>query len=152
MEFYATNGSRISTYGTIKLELDFGLRRNFTWSFLVADISDPIIGADSLERFELLIDVRNRRLLDGFTSLFVKGTVKRAKSLGLTLVANNSSFHSILLQYPNLFPTNLDPNKNKNTITHCIETKGPPVHARDRRLNPEKLPSLKQEFNDLMRQ
>ncbi|GFW42131.1 transposon Ty3-I Gag-Pol polyprotein [Trichonephila clavipes] len=93
LELYAANGSRISTYGIIKLELDFfffGLRRSFPWSFLVADVSDPIIGADFLERFELLIDVRNRRLLDGLTSLFVRGTVKQVQSLGLTLVENNS--------------------------------------------------------------
>ncbi|GBN12075.1 hypothetical protein AVEN_7854-1 [Araneus ventricosus] len=151
LELYAANGSRISTYGTIKLELDFGLRRSFIWSFLVADVSDPIIGADFLERFELLIDIRNRRILDGRTSLFVKGMLKRTKSLGLTLVANNSPFNSILLKYPKLFSTNLDPKKNKRTVTHCIETKSRPVHARARRLNPEKLTFFKQEFNDLMR-
>ncbi|GBM11514.1 hypothetical protein AVEN_130654-1 [Araneus ventricosus] len=77
LELYAANGSRIATYGTIKLELYFGLRRSFIWSFLVADVSDPIIGADFLERFELLIDVRNRILLDGRTSLSVKGMLKR---------------------------------------------------------------------------
>ncbi|GBN41053.1 hypothetical protein AVEN_118515-1 [Araneus ventricosus] len=103
LELYAANGSPISTYGTIKLELDFGLRRSFIWSFLVADVSDPIIGADFLERFELLIDVRNGRLLDGRTSLFVKGMVKRTKSLFLTLVANNFPFHSILLKYQLVF-------------------------------------------------
>ncbi|GBM81122.1 hypothetical protein AVEN_109160-1 [Araneus ventricosus] len=59
LEFYAANGSRISTYGTIKLELDFGLRRSFTKSFLVADVSDPITGAELLKRFELLIDVKH---------------------------------------------------------------------------------------------
>ncbi|GBL82098.1 Retrovirus-related Pol polyprotein from transposon 297 [Araneus ventricosus] len=111
---------------TFKLELDIGLRRSFIWSFLVAHVSDPIIGGDFLEGFELLIDVRNRRLLDGRTSLFVKGMVKRTKSL--------------------------DPNKNKGTVTHYIGTKGPPVHARARRLFPELLSFLKQEFNDLMRQ
>ncbi|GBM05535.1 hypothetical protein AVEN_94809-1 [Araneus ventricosus] len=152
MKLYAANGSRISTYGTIKLELDFGLKCSFISSFLVADVLDPIIGADFLERFKLLIDVRNRRLIGGRTSLFVKGTLKRTKSLGLTLVADHSPFHSILLKYPNLFSTNLDPNKNKSTVTHCLEAKGPPVHARVRRLNPEKLTFLKKEFNDLMRQ
>ncbi|GBM51608.1 hypothetical protein AVEN_146259-1 [Araneus ventricosus] len=152
LELYAANGSRISTYGTIKLVLDFGLIRSFISSFLVADVSDPIIGVDFLERFKLLLDFRNRRLLDGLAYLFVKGTVRRAKYLGLTLVANNSPFHSILLKYPNLFSTNLDLNKNRSTITHCIETKGHPVHARARHLNPEKLSLLKQELNDLMRQ
>ncbi|GBM22547.1 hypothetical protein AVEN_183977-1 [Araneus ventricosus] len=54
-EHYAANGSRISTYGTMKLELLFGLRRSFVWKCLVTDFSDPIIAADFLERFELLV-------------------------------------------------------------------------------------------------
>ncbi|GBM51146.1 hypothetical protein AVEN_2497-1 [Araneus ventricosus] len=103
--------------------LYFGLGRSFIWSYLVADVSDPIIGADFLELFELLIDVRNRRLLDGRTSLFVEGMVKRTESLGLTLVANNSPFHSILLKYPNLFPTNLDPNKKKTQLHIALKQK-----------------------------
>ncbi|GFW39669.1 retrovirus-related Pol polyprotein from transposon opus [Trichonephila clavipes] len=41
---------------------------------------------------------------------------------------------------------------NESSVVHCIETKGPPVHARTRRLNPEKLAYLKREFGDLMRQ
>ncbi|GFV16799.1 transposon Ty3-I Gag-Pol polyprotein [Trichonephila clavipes] len=100
LELYAANGSRISTYGIIELELDFGLRRSFPWSFLVADVSDPIIGADFLQRFELLIDIRNRRLLDGLTSLFVRGTVKQVQSLGLTLVEVNS--HLTIPYYQNI--------------------------------------------------
>ncbi|GFW54361.1 retrovirus-related Pol polyprotein from transposon opus [Trichonephila clavipes] len=40
----------------------------------------------------------------------------------------------------------------KAQFFHCIETKGPPVHARTRRLNPERLAYLKREFGDLMRQ
>ncbi|GBN38611.1 hypothetical protein AVEN_39523-1 [Araneus ventricosus] len=88
------------------------------------NVSDPIVGKSFLERFELLIDVKNRRLLDGLTSLYVKGTVSRNKSLGFTLVAGNYPFHSLLLKYPKLFSANLDPNTNKGTIKHCIETKG----------------------------
>ncbi|GFT43484.1 hypothetical protein TNCV_815291 [Trichonephila clavipes] len=126
--------------------------RSFPWSFLVADVSDPIIATDFLERFELLIDVRNRRLLDGLTSLFVRGTVKQVQSVGLTLVENNSPYNSILSKYTKWFSTNLQPSTNESSVFHCIETKGPPVHARTRRLNPEKLAYLKREFGDLMRQ
>ncbi|GFT34312.1 uncharacterized protein NPIL_332781 [Nephila pilipes] len=56
----SANGSAIPTYGTLRLELDFGLRRSFILTFLVADVSHPILGVDFLERFELLIDVKNR--------------------------------------------------------------------------------------------
>ncbi|GBN74256.1 hypothetical protein AVEN_76641-1 [Araneus ventricosus] len=70
---YAANGSAIKCYGTKTLNLDLGLRRKFSWSFIVSDISHPIIGSDFLERFELLIDIKNRRLIDGLTFLSAKG-------------------------------------------------------------------------------
>lgn len=149
---YAANGTQIPTYGTIKLELDFGLRRSFLWTFCVTNISYPILGADFLEHFELLVDVKNRRLLDNLTSLTVQGTSTRQKSLGLTIVANTSPFHALLLKYPKLFSNNLSPSVHRSSVTHCIETTGSPVHARARRLNPEKLSFLKKEFSDLMQQ
>ncbi|GFT20148.1 transposon Ty3-I Gag-Pol polyprotein [Trichonephila clavipes] len=129
-----------------------GYRSRSLTSSRVADVSDPIIGADFLEWFELLIDVRNRKLLDGLTSLFVRGTVKQVQSLDLTLVENNSPYNSILSKYTKWFSTNLQPSTNESSVFHCIETKGPPVHARTRRLNLEKLAYLKREFGDLMRQ
>jgi predicted aspartyl protease len=63
----AANGTSIATYGTITLSLDFGLRRVFTWRFVVADVSKPIIGVDLLGHYNLLVDVRNQCLLDGLT-------------------------------------------------------------------------------------
>ncbi|GBN83943.1 Retrovirus-related Pol polyprotein from transposon 297 [Araneus ventricosus] len=39
-----------------------------------------------------------------------------------------------------------------HNVEHCIETKGPPVFSKARRLNPEKLKFFKQEFRKLMEQ
>jgi len=47
-ELSAANGITIATFGTITLTLNFGLRRQFTWRFVVAAVSKPIIGADFL--------------------------------------------------------------------------------------------------------
>jgi hypothetical protein len=49
------------------LRLNLGLRRDFTWRFMVADVTHPLIGADFLSHFGLLVDCRNNRLLDGTT-------------------------------------------------------------------------------------
>jgi len=54
----AANGTTIITYETITLSLDFGLRRIFSWRFVVADVSKPIIGADFLSYYDLLVDIR----------------------------------------------------------------------------------------------
>jgi len=52
----AANGTVIHTYGTETLTLNLGLRRMFTWKFVIADVSKPIIGIDFLAFFGLLVD------------------------------------------------------------------------------------------------
>jgi hypothetical protein len=56
----AANSSTIHTYGWLPLRLNLGLRRDFTWRFIVADVTHPIIGADFLSHFghRLLIDCK----------------------------------------------------------------------------------------------
>ena len=60
----AANNSTINTYGFRQLTLDFGLPRPLTWKFVVADVNQPIVGADFLLRHKLLVDLEQRRLLD----------------------------------------------------------------------------------------
>ena len=62
--FRAANNSTINTYGFRRLTLDFGLPRPLTWKFVVADVNQPIVGADFLLRQKLLVDLEKRRLLD----------------------------------------------------------------------------------------
>ncbi|XP_026476198.1 uncharacterized protein LOC113381613 [Ctenocephalides felis] len=68
-ELQAANGTPIRTYGLKNLRLNFGLRRQFDWKFIIADVDTPIVGSDFLAFFELLPDCRNRRLVDGKTGL-----------------------------------------------------------------------------------
>lgn len=58
---YAANNMHINAYGQRVLVL--GLRRPILWSFCIADITYPIIGADLTSCFGLLVDLRERRLL-----------------------------------------------------------------------------------------
>ena len=60
-------------YGTRSLTLNLGLRRKFHWGFIIADVQRPIIGADFLHHFSLLVDIANHQLLDGLTNLRVQG-------------------------------------------------------------------------------
>jgi hypothetical protein len=64
----AANGTTIHTYGWLLLSLNLGLCRDFTWRFVVADITQPLIRVDFLSHFGLLVDCRNNRTLDGVTS------------------------------------------------------------------------------------
>ena len=47
-KLFAANGTTVHTYGCITLRLDFGLRRVFSWRFVVAEVTEPIIGSDFL--------------------------------------------------------------------------------------------------------
>ena len=53
----------IATYGIRSLSLDLGLHCIFRWVFIIADVKQPILGADFLRNFGLLVDVRQANFL-----------------------------------------------------------------------------------------
>jgi hypothetical protein len=65
----AANGTPIPTSGRLSLSLNLGLRREFAWRFVVANVAQPLIGADFLPHYGLLVDCRYNRLLVGVTLL-----------------------------------------------------------------------------------
>ncbi|GFT51659.1 transposon Tf2-11 polyprotein [Trichonephila clavipes] len=60
---FAANNTKIPAYGMVRKELNLGLRRPFIWTFIIADVSSPIIGADFLKHFNLLIDLKKKKPL-----------------------------------------------------------------------------------------
>lgn len=67
------NGGKISTLGIKRLTADFNLRRDFDYTFVVADIDHPILGTDFLYKFNLSVDLRTKKLDDNVTYLNVNG-------------------------------------------------------------------------------
>ena len=65
----ATNGTPIATYGTRTMTLNLGKRRDFSWRFLVDEVSKTILGADFLAHHNLLPDLTHGRLMDSTTLL-----------------------------------------------------------------------------------
>lgn len=149
---YAANGTKIPIYGTRRFKLDLGLQRDFEWSFVIADVTTPILGSDFLERFSLLIDVRNRRLIQPRLKLAVQGTTSDGANRVLTPIGRNTPFYSVIVKFPQVLSSEMNKNKTNSSVAHVIETKGPPVFSRARRLNPEKLKALKTEFAELIKQ
>ena len=58
----AANGTKIKTFGFKMVELLFG-SLSLSHRFQVADISKPILGSDFFAQHDLMIDVKNRRLV-----------------------------------------------------------------------------------------
>lgn len=148
----AANGTPIKTYGKRRTKVNLKLRRDFEWTFRVADVTTPIIGADFLFHYKLLVDLANKRLVDTTTSLHSIGTLRNANIC--SILVNNSS-HNRYEQLLNSYKDILTLPENKpipSTATfHHIITKGPPVFAKARRLTPEKLKIAKAEFEYLMK-
>lgn len=148
----AANKTDIKTFGEKSLTLDLGLRRVYRWIFVKADVSLPILGADFLGQFSLAVDVKHRRLIDLETTLSVSGIRSSLESLSLTfgISEEQSVYHDLLRQYPNITRPAHKDTPLKHDITHHIVTKGPPVYARPRRLAPDRLRIAKAEFDHML--
>ena len=60
----AANNTTINTYGNFRRVVDAGLKQDYAWTFIVADVKQPIIGADFLIHYSLLVDLKSRCLRD----------------------------------------------------------------------------------------
>nr|VZI16990.1 unnamed protein product [Spirometra erinaceieuropaei] len=112
----------IPTFGSLSLTLNIGLRRSFTWIFVIADVPHAIFGSDLHAEFDLLVDCRCARLLDSTTGLFVRG----------------------------LTPFIFFSGEVQHDVVHHICTSGPTVFARLGRLAPERFQAAKAEFEHML--
>ena len=148
----AANQTPIKTYGERSLTLNLGLRRSFTWVFIIADLPQSIIGIDFLQHFNLMVDPSGYRLVDRLTTLTTTGRPTTESSLSPVLLqpAGNTRFEAILADFPGLYrpPAVLPPVTTE--VVHHISTRGPPVHSRPRRLAPDKLKVARAEFQHML--
>lgn len=151
-ELSAANGTVISTYGDLTLTLNIGLRRDFTWRFVIADVSRPIIGVDFLAHFGLLVDVKNRRLRDQTTKLSTQGGSSTCGVASIKTVGGSTIYHQLLQKFPDLTRPDGQMRETRHATKHYIRTTpGPPVSGRPRRLAPDRFRAAKKEFETMMR-
>ena len=93
----AANNSTIHTYGNCKRVVDVGLKREYPWTFIVADVQQPIIGTDFLIHYNLLVDLRSRCLRDMRTGLAIAASLSSIKPLSLNRVDTAQNEYTKLL-------------------------------------------------------
>ena len=148
----AANNSTITTYGTSKRIVDVGLKRENSWTFIVADVKQPILGADFLIHYILLVDLSGRCLRDMRTGLAISATLSSIKFLSLNrIVSTGNEYTELLNQFPELTRPTTKGETVKHGITHKIVTKGHRAFARPRRLAPDKLVTAKREFDEMIK-
>ena len=128
----AANNTTINTYGTSRRVVDFGLKRDYPWTFIVADIKQPIIGADFLIHYSLLVDLKS-------LGLAIPATLSSINPLSLNRVDTvQNDYTKLLGQFPELTRSTTKGEPVKHGITHKIVTKGHPIFTLPRRLAPDK--------------
>lgn len=152
-DLIAANNTVIHTYGPIILTLNLGLRRAFTWTFTIADVTRPIIGVDFLCFYGLLVDCKNQQLIDSVTSLSVNAVCfdSTGDFASIKAVTGESEFHMLLREYPEITrPAGMKSVPKHNTLHYIRTTPGPPVSCKPRRLDPVRSQVAKKEFEDML--
>ncbi|GFU86145.1 hypothetical protein TNCV_368031 [Trichonephila clavipes] len=85
--------NEIPAYGMVRKELNLGLRRPFIWTFIIADVSSPIIGADFLKHFNLLIDLKKKSNPSLISKSASHGTVHHIITTGPPVTARPRRLH-----------------------------------------------------------
>ncbi|GFW69537.1 transposon Ty3-I Gag-Pol polyprotein [Trichonephila clavipes] len=92
------------------------------------------------QKRKLLIDLHNRKLIDGVTNLSIKGEVATIQENNdLSTVNRASKYFNLLKLYPDLTKPNLVNRVVKHVVKHHILTTGQPVLFEGKTTSPDKL-------------
>ena len=139
VQLQAANEMSIRTFGEKSVQLDLGLAKTFTWTFTIAEVSKPIIGADFLRYFGLLVDVGRKRLMDAETFLTVPASYRRSTVSKLCVLVQDSHYANILNEFREVTIPCIRKCRLKGKVEHHIDTRfSRPVFARARRFSPDK--------------
>ena len=144
------SGNDISIYyGAHIVPLRFG-GRIFQARLIAADVKRSLLVADFLRQHNLLVDIRNHRLIEADTFSGISCSISSATTNHLALVEPTSNkFRKVLNEFPDLLKPTFSTAVVKHEVQHFIPTKDRPVFARARRLAPEKLKIAKAEFLEM---
>ena len=147
------DGSSLSCSGSRVIPLRLGNHR-FEWPFQLAPVAVPILGADFLKHYNLLLDVSNQRVFsaDSPTSpsiILPTSPDSTSAPLKANLLATPKCISDLLAKFPDVVSSDgFTASKPRHGVTHhLLMQPGPPVFAKARRLDPEKLASVKKEFS-----
>ena len=130
--------------------LNLGLQK-YSWRFIIADVTQPIIGRDFLRSHSLLVDLANERLIRTDNLKTIKGSRSVHESFHISSLKSTNEFANMLRDRPELTTPKFSFDLPKHGVLHRIPTTGFPVHCQARRLLPEKLKIAKEEFDTLLK-
>ena len=144
----AANGTEIPTYGKRTLQLSFGPGHAISQVFWIAGVKRPILGANFFIQQGLIIDLAQCRLVDKATGKIHRGRGASSPAISGLRTPPQGPYQSLLHEFPDLLVQSFS-GQVKHLVKHHIETTGPPLHARARRLDSAKLAAARAEFQKM---
>ncbi|XP_076057407.1 uncharacterized protein LOC143034942 [Oratosquilla oratoria] len=148
-DLLAANGTPIATYGSHYSVLDLQ-NGKFPWTFVIAYVRQPILGYDFLQYYKMTVSAKDNCLYHATRR--IPGTTTNASSPKVSSLQPAGEYTRILQNFPQLTSSCKATTTRPHNIVHHIQTIGPSVCSKPRRLSPEKLVAAKQEFQDLLDQ
>lgn len=81
------------------MNLDLGLRRQIRWIFRIADVPYAIIGIDLLHHYNLVVDIKGRRIADKGTGIRSHGIMDSAEIHSITKVNSDNPYSNLLKNF-----------------------------------------------------
>ena len=131
------------------MELKLG-HDSYTAKLTLAAVQRPLLGADFLREHNLLVDLRGSRLAHAETlSPALCSVYNGPDQVHLASTQHSNKFRQVLDDFPELLQRTFNYTGVKHDTRHLIETKGPPVFAKARRLAPDKLETAREVFQEM---
>ena len=117
-----------------------GKIHSFTQEFHIADVTEPILGADFFITNDLAINMNRRRLVCMSDLTEIPTETAHPPSVSGIRTPSNNEFDQVITDFPELLIPRFKPtDANKHGVEHHIITTGLPLHVRARRLDTDKL-------------
>ena len=119
---------------------------------VVAAVTNPLLGYDFLNNYELAVDCKNNTLLDNTTKQTAQMTLTSSvQTVQVEVPVMPDNVKEIFKKFPSLISPQSSQKPLPTTFYHHIDTaSASPVFCRPRRLAEDRLAAAKQEFATLM--
>jgi hypothetical protein len=140
----------IATWGEREIPLSFD-GQHFTGSFLLAAVQFPILGIDFHQQHGLLVDADKHQLIMTASMKVIKAVAPSGGPGGLfTSVASSSlECRRLFAEFQDVAQPKEEFLAPKHDVQYHLQTSGPALTSKARRLDPARLQDAKQEFEDM---
>ena len=123
---------------------------SYSARLVIGDVQLPLVGADFHRQHNLLVDVRGRRFIeaDTYLSASCDVIVTSVSQLAPPKIVSDK-YHKVLNDFPEVLQPTFSHSTVNHSVQHYITTTGSQVHARARRLSPDKLTIARNEFAEM---